>query len=151
MPPRFAYWTILIDGKPTAFRSRDQEELLPTITQLKRTNQDVVMKWFARGRLWESPEAERAAERRPAVTGEKRGADWRPGGAHKDPRDRFKKKHRPERAWSPGDQPAPDALFFLVRIVITAFAIVRTVTPRFAWPGRPGTPRLSRSRRRATP
>ena len=104
MPPRFAYWTILIDGKPTAFRSRDQQELLPTITQLKRTNQDVVMKWFARGRLWESPEAERAAERPPAYTGEKRGADWRPGGAHKDPRDRFKKKHRPERAWSPGDQ-----------------------------------------------
>jgi len=105
MPPRFAYWTILIDGKPTAFRSRDQQELLPTITQLKRTNQDVVLKWFARGRLWESQEAERAAERRPAFTGEKRGADWRPGGAHKDPRDRFKKKHRPERAWSPGDQP----------------------------------------------
>ena len=81
------------------------QELLPTLTQLKRTNQDVAMKWFARGKLWESPEAERAAERRPAFTGEKRGADWRPGGAHKDPRDRFKKKHRPERAWSPGDQP----------------------------------------------
>jgi len=106
MPPRFAYWTILIDGKPTAFRARDQQELLPTIAQLKRTNQDVAMKWFARGQLWESPEAERAAQRRPAFTGEKRGAEWRPGGAHKDPRDRFKKKHRPERAWSPGDQSA---------------------------------------------
>ena len=105
MPPRFAYWTILIDGKPTAFRARDQQELQPTITQLKRTNQDVVMKWFARGKVWESPEAEREAHRRPAFTGEKRGADWRPGGAHKDPRDRFKKKHRPERAWSPGDRP----------------------------------------------
>jgi len=105
MPPRFAYWTILIDGKPTAFRAREQQELQPTITQLKRTNQDVVMKWFARGKLWESPEAEREAHRRPAFTGEKRGADWRPGGAHKDPRDRFKKKHRPERAWSPSDRP----------------------------------------------
>ena len=70
MPPRFVYWTILIDGKPTAFRARDQQELLPTLGQLKRTNQDVVMKWFARGKLWDSPEAERAADQRPAFTGE---------------------------------------------------------------------------------
>jgi hypothetical protein len=104
VPPRFAYWTILIDGKPTAFRARDPQELLPTLGQLKRTNQDVVMKWFARGKLWDSPEAERAAGR-PAFTGEKRGADWRPGGSHKDPRDRFKKKNRPERAWSDKDSP----------------------------------------------
>src|SRR4029453_12613025 len=77
MPPRFAYWTILIDGNPTAFRARDPQELQPTITQLKRTNQDVAMKWFARGKLWESPEAERSAERRPAFTGQKGGGDWR--------------------------------------------------------------------------
>ena len=57
MPPRYAYWTILIDNKPTAFRAREKEELLPTLTQLRRTNKDVVMKWFARGRLWDSPEA----------------------------------------------------------------------------------------------
>ena len=31
MPPRFAYWTILIDDNPTAFRARDAEELLPTL------------------------------------------------------------------------------------------------------------------------
>jgi hypothetical protein len=105
MPPRFVFWTLLIDGKPTAFRARDREELLPTLAQLKRTNQDVVMKWFARGKLWDSPEAERAADPRPVFTGEKRGPDWRPGGAHKDPRDRFKKKNRPERAWSDRDSP----------------------------------------------
>lgn len=103
VPPRFAFWTILIDGKPTAFRARDPQELLPTCNQLKRTNQDVVIRWFARGRLWESPEAERAANQRPKPPIEKRGRDWRPGGAHKDPRDRFKKKNRPERAWSPND------------------------------------------------
>jgi hypothetical protein len=100
MPPRFAYWTILIDGKPTAFRAREQQELLPTIAQLKRTNRDVAMKWFARGRLWESPDADRAHDNRPTAPSEKRGPEWRPGGAHKDPRDRFKKKHRPARAWS---------------------------------------------------
>ncbi len=58
MPPRFAYWTILIDNAPTAFRARDPEELRPTLAQLKRTNPNVVMKWFARGRLWESMEQE---------------------------------------------------------------------------------------------
>ena len=93
MPPRFAYWTILIDGQPTAFRARDAQELLPTLGQLKRTNSDVVLRWFARGQLWESPEAERAAGRPPKP---KRTADWRPGGEHRDPRTfwREKKKER---------------------------------------------------------
>src|SRR4051812_10078899 len=75
------------------------------------------MRWFARGKLWETREAEqqdfqqqrqsastprdRRLDRPPAS--ERRGADWRPGGAHKDPRDRFKKKNRPERAWSEKD------------------------------------------------
>ena len=106
MPPRFAYWTILIDDKPTAFRAREREELLPTFTQLKRTNQNVAMKWFAQGQLWDSPEAQRAAGRQPTFAGDKRGPDWRPGGTHKDPRDRFKKKNRPERAWSESDPSA---------------------------------------------
>ena len=94
MPPRFAYWTILIDGKPTAFRARDQQELMPTLTQLRRTNEGVELKWFAQGRLWDSPDAQRAAGRRPPAGGEKRGADWRPGGQHKDPRARFDKEAR---------------------------------------------------------
>jgi len=89
MPPRYAYWTILIDQKPTAFRARDREELLPTFNQLRRTNDDIAMKWFARGRLWDSPEAERAAQRAPKVPRERRSRDWRPGGLHKDPRSRF--------------------------------------------------------------
>ena len=94
MPPRYAYWTILIDQKPTAFRARDREELLPTFNQLRRTSSDVVMKWFARGRVWESPEAERAAQRAPRPKHELRGREWRPGGLHRDPRDRFQKKAR---------------------------------------------------------
>lgn len=105
VPPRFAFWTILIDGKPTAFRARDPQELLPTCHQLKRTSKDVVLRWFARGRLWESPEAEREASRRPKPPIEKRSRDWRPGGSHQDPRDRFKEKNRPERAWSTSDRP----------------------------------------------
>src|SRR5205823_5011319 len=50
MPPRYAYWTILIDKGPTAFRARDKDDLLPTLNQLRRTNKDVELKWFARGR-----------------------------------------------------------------------------------------------------
>src|SRR6266542_2588321 len=87
MPPRHAYWTILIDKGPTAFRARDKDELLPTLTQLRRTNKDVELKWFARGRLWDSPEQELVAARMPRI---KRPRDWRPGGDHKDPRQRFK-------------------------------------------------------------
>jgi hypothetical protein len=89
VPPRYAFWTILIDQQPTAFRAREQAELLPTLAQLRRTNSDVIMKWFARGRLWESPEEEQAA-RTPRQ--EKRGSEWRPGGQHKDPRARFRRR-----------------------------------------------------------
>ena len=90
MPPRFAFWTILLDGQPTAFRARDKEELLPTLRQLRSTNPGAIMKWFANGRLWESPEeALEARARRPAPD-ERRGTDWRPGGKHEDPRARFK-------------------------------------------------------------
>jgi hypothetical protein len=94
MPPRFAYWTILIDNTPTAFRARDRDELLPTLTQLKRTNERVELKWFAQGRLWESPEAQRESWRKPKPAVERRDRDWRPGGAHKDPRARFDKAAR---------------------------------------------------------
>src|SRR6185295_6311930 len=112
MPPRFAYWTILIDGKPTAFRARDQQELLPTLAQLKRTNEHVEVKWFAQGRLWDSPEAQHAAGHRAQPPREKRDRDWRPGGQHKDPRARFDKeaqrrKKREERAnWNASPRPA---------------------------------------------
>jgi 23S rRNA pseudouridine2605 synthase len=116
MPPRFAYWTILIDDKPTAFRAREREELQPTFIQLQRKSANVIMRWFARGKLWESRDAEREDFQRQRLAAsaprerqgdaqatERRGGDWRPGGSHKDPRDRFKKKNRPERAWSEKD------------------------------------------------
>src|SRR4051812_43608371 len=106
MPPRYVYWTILIDNKPTAFRAREKEDLLPTLAQLRRTNSEVVLKWFARGRIWDSPEAEQEAQKRPPVSGDKRGQDWRPGGMHKDPRDRFRKKaDRDKRAGPRADRP----------------------------------------------
>src|SRR5204863_531920 len=98
MPPRFAYWTILIDGQPTAFRARDQQDLLPTLNQLKRTNKDVLLRWFARGHLWESQQQDWDARRqRKTPVESQRGRDWRPGGQHKDPRARVKKRAAPRR------------------------------------------------------
>jgi len=93
MPPRYAYWTILIDGKATAFRARERDELLPTFNQLARKNADIVMRYFARGRLWDNPEQAQWANRnRSEIRTEQRGQDWRPGGQHKDPRARFAKR-----------------------------------------------------------
>jgi len=85
------FWTILIDQKPTAFRAREQSELMPTLAQLRRTNSDVVLKWFSRGRIWDSPEEELEAQRKPKPP-EPRTREWRPGGTHKDPRARFQKR-----------------------------------------------------------
>src|SRR3954470_16121633 len=117
MPPRFSYWTIIAGGLPTAFRAAEREELLPTFTRLKEKQPDAEMKWFARGKLWASPEEarEHAERRRAAADGrtrrddrprgsdssqrEARGRDWRPGGEHRDPRQQFKdaKKERNQR------------------------------------------------------
>jgi hypothetical protein len=88
MPPRFVYWTILAGGLPTAFRATDREELLPTFKRILEKHPDATLKYFARGRLWDSPE-EAKAELRRAKAPEPRGRDWRPGGAHRDPRQTF--------------------------------------------------------------
>ena len=64
MPPRFTYWTILLDGRPTAFRAADREQLLPTLKQLRAKNPDAVLKWFAHGRVWESPDEVRQLRER---------------------------------------------------------------------------------------
>jgi hypothetical protein len=136
MPPRFAYWTIIAGGLPTAFRATEQEELMPTFQRLREKHPDAEMKWFARGKLWESPEAARAntdrtrgAVRQPAAPGEdsttraaspggqSRGKSWRPGGEHRDPRQVFKDakkdrniRHRAEKfarkSGGDGDRPA---------------------------------------------
>lgn len=97
MPPRYAYWTILAGGLPTAFRAADREELLPTFRRLKEKHPDAEMKYFARGKLWSSPAEMREAEggggrdpRRKVPSGPRRGREWRPGGEHRDPRQPFK-------------------------------------------------------------
>src|SRR5215510_12486014 len=111
MPPRFTYWTIIFGGQSTAFRSGTRDELLPTFKQIQAKHPDAQLRYFARGKLWFSEEEAQAAlarerfersrppradrpgagNREPdAGSRERRGRDWRPGGDHKDPRDRFK-------------------------------------------------------------
>ena len=93
MPPRYSYWTIIAGGLPTAFRSAERDDLLPTFKRLQEKHPDAEMKWFARGKLWESPEAAREdtearrrapeghrpplADRPPGPPRERRGRDWR--------------------------------------------------------------------------
>src|SRR5215471_5569925 len=92
MPPRFMYWTIIFGGQPTSFRSATRDELLPTFKQIQSKHPDAQLRYFARGKLWYSDEEARAAliRERFEKSRERRGRDWRPGGTHADPRDRFK-------------------------------------------------------------
>jgi hypothetical protein len=111
MPPRYSYWTILAGGLPTAFRAAERADLLPTFNRIRDKHPDAQMKWFARGRLWESPEEAQADLQRARV---RRDRDWRPGGQHRDPRQAFTKtrkrdgerrEHKPRRPAATG-QPA---------------------------------------------
>jgi hypothetical protein len=63
MPLR-SYWTIVMEGRPTAFRAADQDELVPTLRQLQVRHPDTHLMWFANGRYWRSPlDARRPAPR----------------------------------------------------------------------------------------
>ena len=118
MPPRHSFWTIILDGTATSFRAATQEELLPTLRQLRKKDPEASLKWFARGRLWASPtEAHAAGSRRRTRPRSRsrteepaRDRDWRPGGKHEDPRARFAKgrKTRKAAARRPGTKAGPD-------------------------------------------
>ena len=95
---RFIFWVIVAGSEPTAFRGREREELLPTLKLLQRTQPDATLKWFQRGKLWESPEqaAEALRARRSVRSG--RGPTWRPGGSHADPRAKYELTRDQKRA-----------------------------------------------------
>ncbi len=125
MPAPHNVWVILIGAVPTSFRAKTREELVPTFKQLQRTQPEVALRWFERGKVWENPEAARAAsllkataakERRPRrdpALGPPRGKEWRPGGEHKDPKARFELTRDQKRAKfkrnliAGNDSPAP--------------------------------------------
>jgi len=91
-------WVIVVGPTATAFRARRREDLVPTLRQLQRTQSDVELRWFDRGRLWASPEEARSALSVERRAPRDRSPDWRPGGSHKDPRARFKLTRDQKRA-----------------------------------------------------
>jgi hypothetical protein len=124
MPPRFVYWTIIAGGLPTAFRAAERDDLLPTFKRILQKHPDAEMKWFARGRLWASPDEVREYTARPKSL-ERRDRNWRPGGEHRDPREerreaararnqshrreRFLRKERAAAKNTPADRPPRSA------------------------------------------
>ena len=100
MAKSHSFWVIIDGAVPTAFRAKNREDLLPTLTQLKRTQPNVVLMWFERGRVWDSPAAARAAleARRSQPRPRDRKPEWRPGGDHRDPRAKYQLSRDEKRA-----------------------------------------------------
>jgi hypothetical protein len=98
MPAPHAFWVIVDGATPTAFRSKHRDDLVPTLKQLQRTQPAVVLRWFDRGRLWDSPLAAKEALRDRRRLRSDRGPGWRPGGSHADPRERYKLTRDQKRA-----------------------------------------------------
>lgn len=154
MPPRFAYWTILAGGLPTAFRAAEREDLLPTFNRLRERHPDTELKYFARGRLWASrEEAETSRERDKTPIGGRRGKDWRPGGEHRDPRQQFRDEQRAKNQakrqarWEHKQQRAPAKPLNDAPRPKTPYAR----PSRTGWKGTPGTPPPSGPRGAAGP
>lgn len=93
-----AIWIIVAGAVPTAFRSKNRDDLLPTLHQLQRKQPNVALMWFDRGRFWNSPEEARNALRARRAELDGRGSAWRPGGRHEDPREKYKKTRDEKRA-----------------------------------------------------
>lgn len=109
MPPPTMFWVILIGKTPTSFHAKEREDLLPTLRQLQRTQKDVALRWFERGKVWESPEAAIGAARLAETEArEKRTKEWRPGGDHRDPKARFEMTRDQKRAKFKRDQRGGD-------------------------------------------
>jgi len=99
MPPRYAYWTILVDDQPTAFRAGAKEDLLPTFNRLKEKHASATMMWFQNGKLWPSRLDAQEAMRT-------RGEMGRRGDERQAGRGGFRKTHNPGARFSapPGER-----------------------------------------------
>src|SRR5918995_488960 len=94
MPPRHAYWTILIDDQPTAFRSALLEDLQPTFKRLKEKHPSARVVWFQNGKVWNSRlDAQEAMHARGEMG---RRGDVRQGGGFRD-RARAPRPESPDR------------------------------------------------------
>jgi hypothetical protein len=102
MPPRYAYWTIIVDDQPTAFRSGTQEELMPTFKRLKAKNDSAVMMWWQNGKLWPSRVDAQEMMRARGEMG-RRNDDRQTASSF---RDRERKPTRERSAWTPRGVPS---------------------------------------------
>ncbi|MFM8536005.1 MAG: hypothetical protein ACKOEC_20900 [Acidimicrobiia bacterium] len=120
MPPRYAYWTIIVDDQPTAFRASAQEDLMPTLKRLQAKNATAKMMWWQNGKLWNSRhEAQDAIHMRGEMG--RRGDSRHGGGGFRDRDrkpfgDRARKPFRDRgdgakrSAWTPRGEPSTPQL-----------------------------------------
>ena len=119
MPPRYAYWTIVVDEQPTAFRSASVEEIMPTFNRLKAKQPTAVLKWFQNGKLWDSELAAREAQIRRGEEGRRRDKNQQPDRAPRPatgkldwkPKETGGAERPPKADWSPraaGARPRPE-------------------------------------------
>ena len=95
MPPRYAYWTIIVDDQATAFRAGSLEDIMPTFNRLKEKQPSAKLMWFQSGKLWPSRVDAREAMQ---VRGD-RGRDRDPRQARSSSDDRRDGPAKP--AWRP--------------------------------------------------
>jgi len=112
MPPRFAYWTIILGGTATSFRAREQAELVPTFNRLKQKDPTAHMKWFSGGTLWDSPEQakeQRRLERDRQYNDSRPGAERPRAGRvlHSRTEGNRSQNRRPGGDWPRTERPAP--------------------------------------------
>jgi hypothetical protein len=113
VPPRYAYWTIVVDNQPTAFRAGLVEEIMPTFNRLKAKQPSAVLKWFQNGKLWDSQRAAREAQERRGEEGRNRDKNRRTGGAPRQstakldwkPKETSGRQDPPKLEWSPRGTP----------------------------------------------
>jgi hypothetical protein len=125
VPPRYAYWTIIVDDQPTAFRSASREEILPTFNRLKAKQPSAVLKWFQNGKLWESDVEAREAQIRRGEEGRRH--------------DKNQQSDRPPRQLSGKLDWKPKGTGFSQR------------PPKREWPARQGSERPQAERRERAP
>lgn len=127
MPPRYAYWTIIVDEQATAFRAGSLEDIMPTFNRLKEKQPSAKLMWFQSGKLWPSRvdareamqmRGERGRDRDPRQAREPGTTAWKPRSDSARPawktrddseRPAWKGKSSAERpAWKPkGDEAQP--------------------------------------------
>jgi len=105
VPPRYVYWTIIVDGQPTAFRSGSLEDIMPTFNRLKEKQPSAELKWFQNGQLWASrhdaQDFMRARGERGRAKDPRQSSSRDSGSGFRGPRaERPEQTERPERAWN---------------------------------------------------